>query len=357
MPMYIVNNNTYYKWIHNRDYSSGGIFQREYKLYKDTILISVGHGINSMESYYYDQESNKIYLWYYNCKVFDLNTDSLIQFLEKVYNGTVMTDSKLYYSKNTSLYIQYLKANKTTDSIDICTIFNKPDYEIFKVVKLSNTKSVFLGFGDYDGGEISDEHYYIYDEISKKIGLSENNDILKTIFDPNSLNTKFYDLSGKYVFIGEYIIDSSYNVFSKIKDFNTDIYGIVISNREIKQLLLKSTLDLQENAKDKTEVLIPFIPNPFREKAMYEIYENITLKAEDLRRFDAFDLRILRNMIFAKHNYAFKDKFLQAYFNLYDFYRVSNNKVRLTDVNHLLTPTDKKNLELIQQIIKTKEKS
>jgi hypothetical protein len=56
-------------------------------------------------------------------------------------------------------------------------------------------------------------------------------------------------------------------------------------------------------------------------------------------------------MVFAKHNYAFKDKFLQAYFNLYSFYSGNHDKNRLTDVSHLLTSVDKKNLELI---IKTK---
>jgi hypothetical protein len=210
----------------------------------------------------------------------------------------------------------------------------------------------------YYGDEISDEQYYVYDLISKRMEICKNNNLIKNIIDPNSFMVRFYDFSGKYLFLNGYILDSNYNIFSKINEIYADIYGLVITNGEIKQLIIKSNLDL-ENPQDKkstrNSVLIPFVPNPFREKAMYEIYENKTLAVSDLEQFDSFDLRILRNMIFAKHNYAFKDKFLQAYFNLYRFYTGNHDKNRLTDVNHLLTPEDKKNLELIQEVSKKKK--
>jgi hypothetical protein len=56
-------------------------------------------------------------------------------------------------------------------------------------------------------------------------------------------------------------------------------------------------------------------------------------------------------MVFAKHGYKFKSHYLQAFYNIF----VLDVKRDLTDVSHLLTPEDKKNLELIQKISKIKK--
>jgi hypothetical protein len=290
----------------------------------------------------------------YNYYSFDFRNNTLMTFDTYAVgcNNFVMANEKLYYSKDKSVYIQNLKDKNIKSHINLDTIIKKPYYGISQIIKFTNTNDIFLNIADlYYGDEISDEQYYIYDEISRKLILSKNNDILKENINANVNMIQFYDFSGKFLFWTNCIMSSDGNIFSKLKKINADIYGIVISNQETKQFLLKSNLDSQKN---KIAVLIPFIPNPFKEKVLYEIYENIELTASDLDRFDAFDLRILRNMIFAKHNYAFNDKFLQAYFNLYSFYSSNYDKNRLTDVSHLLTPEDKKNLELIEQVSKNK---
>jgi len=87
---------------------------------------------------------------------------------------------------------------------------------------------------------------------------------------------------------------------------------------------------------------------PF-DKALYDIYHNILLEKKVVETFDEWELNKLRNMVFAKHGYQFKSEYLQAFFNLFDFY---NNIEKISDVNALLTPTDKKNLTLIQQASK-----
>ena len=348
MSIYLINDNIYYKCEPKRD--------REYRLYKDTILLSINQGIG-MKSYYYDKNSNRFYwnndkdFWY-----FDLNNDSLMKVMSLTttegYIISTINDGKIYYSNYPSLSIRDLSTHNIVDSINICKDF---DYRLInELIRFSNTNKVWIILADIDDGEIQDEKYCVYDEKIRQYSLSKNNDMLNIINKDDHSGIRCYDLSGQYVFRGEFIYDSNFNLFSKIQIFDVDIYGLVISNREIKQLLLKSKLDLQEGEKERTEVLIPFVPDPYKEKAMYEIYENIELTAQDLQRFDAFDLHLLRNMIFAKHNYAFKDKFLQAYFNLYGFY--CNQTNRLTDVNRLLTSADKKNLALIQQVSKQKEK-
>jgi hypothetical protein len=297
-----------------------------------------------------DKENKKVYFG--NNKdfwVFDLNNDSLELNVSvktvKNYIQSMMVDGKFYYADYQTLYVENIFTHKIVDSINISKDFN---YHLFdEFIKFSDIQKIYFTLADWDGDERTDEKYFIYDEVIKKVFSYDKNDIFKQLIESPSSMIKCYDFSRKYIFWDEYILDSNCNLFNKIKEFNIYIYGLVIAKGEIKQLIIKSNLNLKEGEAEKTQVLIPFIPNPFREKALYEIYENIELKAEDLKQFDAFDLRILRNMIFAKHNYAFTNKFLQAYFNLYSFYGYKDN--RLTSVSKLLTPQDGKNLELIRQ--------
>jgi hypothetical protein len=361
LSYYIIYDKIWYEW-HKKP--------KEYILYKDTLQLPIALPDINIRTYHFDNYNQKLYVekrYYgyendYSYFIFDFKNDNFkTEVLSKDASDIVMADNKLYYSQYSQyfqyskLYIQDMATQNITDSVDMD---NSLLYHMtFQIIKFSNTNNVFIGYGDPDGGEIADEQYYEYDEISKDVTLSKNNDMIKKTIDPNSFIIRFYDFSGKYLFLDKYIMDSGYNFFSKINEIYADVYGFVIAEGEMKQLILKSNLDKVENEKEQRYVLIPFIPNPFKEKAMYQIYENIELKKSDLQQFDAFDLRILRNMVFAKHNYAFKDKFLQAYFNLYSFYSsYGYDKNRLADVTDLLTSIDKKNLELIQQMSKEKER-
>jgi hypothetical protein len=84
---------------------------------------------------------------------------------------------------------------------------------------------------------------------------------------------------------------------------------------------------------------------PF-DKALYDIYNNTLLQKSTLETFDKWELNKLRNMVFAKHGYQFQSEYLQAFYNLFNFY---NHIAKTTDINKLLTPIDKKNLQLIRQ--------
>jgi hypothetical protein len=329
---------------------------KKYIVLKDTMQLSFTLPDNfHIESFFMDEKSSKIYFGgNKNYWILDLSQDSLeVNFsVETAENNiiSIIVDGKLYYTDYTSLYIKDIVTHKMIDSINIGKDFKF--HIINELIIYSNTNNVWLVLADMDGGEATDERYYVYNEISKKYSLSANNDSLKKMLDDNYYGVRYYDLSNQYTFWGELVFDSNFNLFSKVNIFDVNIHGLVFTNRKIMQLIVKSRLDRKANEKELNYVLIPVIPNPFREKAMYEIYENVKLTTSDLEQFDAFDLRILRNMIYAKHNYVFKDKFLQAYFNLYGFYGGDKDKNRLLDVNHLLTPEDKKNLELIQQVSK-----
>jgi hypothetical protein len=346
IPFYLVKDSVYYKWEWDKR-------KKTYSLFYDTILIpSIPH--LSVQTYFYDKEFQRLYTgkhngYKFNYSAYDLQQDTIR--VLSTYNDTdvyqyAMTNNYFYYVKGQELYVWDLYSEKAIDSITISKEFNTSSFVISEIIKFSNSNKIFFMVADeYYGDERTKEQYYIYDFISKKLELCKNNDEIKSNINPMAFGINFYDLSGNHVFLREHILTSDFKIFSKcLYQQYTDIYGLVISKEEIKQIILHSKLDAGD-----LDVLIPFIPNPFREKALYEIYENMELKAEDLKQLDTFDLRLLRNMVFAKHNYAFKDKFLQAYFNLYGFYKANSDKNRLTDVSHLLTIEDKKNLELIEQ--------
>lgn len=96
------------------------------------------------------------------------------------------------------------------------------------------------------------------------------------------------------------------------------------------------------------------------EKALYAIYHNQELSQalydSEFRQLDYHQLSILKNMVFAKHNYAFDSEFYQAFFNLFDFYdSEENRKNRTKDINKNLSYHDVQNLEKIKQALKRLE--
>ncbi|MDR2809426.1 MAG: YARHG domain-containing protein, partial [Tannerellaceae bacterium] len=70
---------------------------------------------------------------------------------------------------------------------------------------------------------------------------------------------------------------------------------------------------------------------------------NHLLAENDLRGLSKAQLRILRNEIYARHGYIFQSKDLQEYFSQQSWYQP-----RSRDVTHLLTATEKKNVEFIK---------
>ncbi len=76
------------------------------------------------------------------------------------------------------------------------------------------------------------------------------------------------------------------------------------------------------------------------------------LYKEELAQMNMYDLNVLKNMIYAIHNYKFDDEYYQAYFNTFVFYSdESMRKSRLTEVSSLLTPADKQNLTIINEAL------
>ena len=89
------------------------------------------------------------------------------------------------------------------------------------------------------------------------------------------------------------------------------------------------------------------------ERSFYRAYHNDRVLNEDLDVLDSNDLQLLKNFLFAKHNYQFDNAYYQAYFNVFAFYR-EGRKNRTKDINTKLSNADSANLDLINEIIEIK---
>lgn len=78
--------------------------------------------------------------------------------------------------------------------------------------------------------------------------------------------------------------------------------------------------------------------NPFR------YLSSSKLKADALRGIPASELRIMRNAIFARHGYKFKNKELLRYFSSFSWY-----KPLYDNVNNMLNATERANIELLKR--------
>jgi hypothetical protein len=158
------------------------------------------------------------------------------------------------------------------------------------------------------------------------------------------------------------LIDLDYNTISDLliighnASHNEGVYvssdmlinGINMQNGRIVHYFVNSYLDY-ETRRQAIEVIIPYEFVPTLEIAMYNTYNNKLLTAKDIDGLTKLQLGILRNLVFAKHNYKFERQFYQAYFNLFAFYNsVDMMKTRTKNINHLLTEADKANLALIR---------
>jgi hypothetical protein len=122
--------------------------------------------------------------------------------------------------------------------------------------------------------------------------------------------------------------------------------GINMQQGKILQYFMFSYL----NDDDKNSVIVPYVFSPRLDILMYSVYHNKELKKEELKGLEKYELGILRNLIFAKYNYAFSSEFYQAYFNLYEFYdEVGSRTSRVKNVDDKLTETDKANIKCIRE--------
>ena len=162
--------------------------------------------------------------------------------------------------------------------------------------------------------------------------------------DKADVDTYFRDITEKYYNVGLFWVDGNFNVIQPtLLPYYTSFasYNLIGTTP---QFCYRSSYIEHKLLKNQVWIACRFSLS--FDKALYDIYHNAMLEKTIVETFDEWELNKLRNMVFAKHGCRFKSDYLQAFFNLFDFY---NNIDKKDDVTNLLTPMDKKNLELIRQ--------
>jgi len=141
---------------------------------------------------------------------------------------------------------------------------------------------------------------------------------------------------------GYFIFDGDLKVISRALPRYAENIGFNYVKGKIDSYNIKSRLD------DERKVIVPYKLDFSLERSMLRIHDDQLMLPEDVRLLDSYAGNILKNFVYAKHNFKFIDIFYEAYFNLFDFYGNDSKKIsRLTNVDKLLTPMDSKNLEII----------
>ncbi|MDX9771660.1 MAG: YARHG domain-containing protein [Tenuifilaceae bacterium] len=326
-----------------------------YTLFLDTIPIKTSIPFFGVVSYHYDPIKNSFFAITPgpNARLISINFDTNTYYEQTFENHSseVLYYGKVYFTKiETGEIVSYDYVNneiKTNFIQDILSL-DKHFRPLF-ILKL-NEEEMMICSGYFGDGVYYNVEYHIFNEVNKQITKITPSGNLAEVLLENVGILLFYDIQKRSAFFVNGILDSNYDFFSGFLDITTlSITDFVIKDGEIIQLLVSSPLDepVSRWNSNRQRVRIPYVPCPHRERVMFMIYHNELLSYDDLVRFDAHDLRLMRNMVFAKYNNDFSATFLKAYFNLYDFYRNGRNN-RIRDVSHLLTEADKANLALIR---------
>jgi hypothetical protein len=320
-------------------------------------------GIFSMTDFHYNSNTNRLYTFYNRSMkslVWSLNIkNGNIERIFKKKNKTrvfTLNNKEIYFKRintnNDSLFKSLIKSKEEKQIPAVNKYLQKNNLSIGTIISFHSNNNILISTGYLEQGGFLNPNYHIYNLQTKSLKKFKQKNTLNSVFGEYGILVNHYDISKKYVFLDSTIIDSNFNYYSSYLrgSLASDIRGFVFSDNELKRIIVLSEIDEKDRfGNPGKSVLIQYTPSPHRERIMYRLYHNKIIDKEELERFDAFELRLFRNMIFAKYNYDFNDKYLTAYFNMYGFYR-PHKDTRTKDMSGKLTEADKKNLELIKKM-------
>jgi hypothetical protein len=317
-------------------------------------------------------------VWHNNCLFFNTTSKDFSKKLMYTQNGLKKHQSIFKVDNGFQQYYDYDYTN-----VYIIDPFsgNKKSHTNYKEMKDCAVSGFFIDSSlaciihCCEGIESCDyTRYYLVSsietkEITQQIrqALKEEDAMLTSLFlnfistDKQYLHIGVQYMSKKYSVRRETvsrIFNQEFKAIGKVLDLNyPTVHGVNIQKNEIQNYFLGSMTDTKDSTKRvggdyaNKFVIIPYVFNPTLELAMYKAYSNSLLKKEDVKGLGKYELGILRNVIFAKYNYAFTSEFYQAYFNLYEFYGDwQQQKSREKDVSQLLTEIDKANVAFVREV-------
>ena len=144
-----------------------------------------------------------------------------------------------------------------------------------------------------------------------------------------------------------FVVDKNFNLMDRALQRQISIQYPIYENGKKTWNVISSQTDSSKSCFFKIKL------NYALEKAFYNIYHNTRMSQKSLQGFDKYELMLLKNFVFAKHNYGFNNPFYQAYFNTFIFYSdEQKKKSRKKNVDNLLTNSDRSNLAILQKAVK-----
>jgi hypothetical protein len=335
------------------------IFGQNYLNIKDTSLIFIcaeSEGENKI--YYWDIVKNKITLKEsFNGRFYGYRNNEAFYGLPINLEVSVSLDgtSPPYIRPVYVLKKRNLKNKKDENILDLKD--NEQKYfGIADIILFPNENNILICSGLLTSDAATENpKYYIFNLKSKELTdfKKENLEHYNKSFTHSGLSSSFYFDIENNLFIGFSIYNSKFDYLGQTlgPDCNTKICGYNILDNKLVSYNVISETDQKIGRFDYKKVIIPFGFKASLEIAYYHIYNSILLKDEDISKLDKHDLQSLINMIYAKYNYMFKEPYLQAYFNLYPFYKKVREN-RKDSVDGLFNDTDKQNLEIINKLLR-----
>ncbi len=296
------------------------------------------------------------------------------------FNGKVL-DYKTFngfefeYVCNDLIY-GFIEVSDEPDSLDILFSVNPINWQLNPVSSISKQvgmrekdnivrsyayggcKNAIIRTGSRYSDVIANEKYFQLNLLSKE--LIDVTPLMRKVFDFYDLylrldESSFYD---GYIYAGGYF-DQEYEGKFKEPPFliNTEIdnpyqlisYGTHYTGHNYVGGRLES-LNIKTKLDNDVDVLIAHKYSLSFDRSLKIIFDNLELNQNSLSLLSIYELNLLKNFIFAKHNYQFDTLYYQAFFNLFEFYsRQKENRVK--EINHLLTESDKSNLKLINKAL------
>lgn len=189
-------------------------------------------------------------------------------------------------------------------------------------------------------GDINKETLIMDDEKSSSIKLykynSNRNKIKVTLINggtPKEINYK-YDQSNNLIEIDDsasgYIYNYEYdNSGNWIKEIKKSAYATYIIERKIEYYSDdEDTINLQQNFRN----------------GKYQFASERILTSNEIANIDKYELKLIKNEIFARYGYIFKTAEMKAYFESQPWYQPKHD-----DVTMFLSEIEKRNIKLINE--------
>jgi len=348
--------------------------KKEYYLYRDSIIVDTlkSNGKLIFDDYtknYYFIETNKNYGHLYkfdpNIGKLSLSSDNKYS-LSCIYNNKIPNIDSVRlktsipildgYNQlqgykeieiNFAFQLSILDIQKNKKELLVDFSENIKENFISEIIDFSLFKDQIVFYTGYsEAGGIYNGQYWGVNIKSKKLNkINIPKDYDETYYSIDTKKEHLIIFKENFNTIDAIVFNKKFQNIGKILYRQNTIKGFKINNGVRKGNYYKSFLE------DHTQMCILDNLEILREFALFKIYNDEFI--ENIENLSLDNLNLLKNMVFAKHNYKFDNEYYQAYFNLYNFYSLEEKrKIRTKDVNHLLTKVDKVNLKLINNNIK-----